>query len=149
MYAPVFSAHQVIRDVRVWRLVCQVSTRRLHALRTSRVSHRKQHKTTHASTKHSVTRRSMLPHSLTERREARLWSQWRKVSCSRKWSSHPYPHNSSSGPRRYLAPRAFACLIERSTLSRFPSKSRAHWSRLHAATVTRGVLSIIAVSMAL
>uniref|UniRef100_A0A0A9A4H1 Uncharacterized protein n=1 Tax=Arundo donax TaxID=35708 RepID=A0A0A9A4H1_ARUDO len=56
------------------------------------------------------------------------------VSCSRKWSSQPYPVSSSSGPTRMAAPAALACAMDSLTLRRLVSKSIAHWFRLQVAT---------------
>ena len=45
-----------------------------------------------------------------------------------------------TGPKRNLAPLALACLIDSLMRSRFPSKSKAHWFRLHVATVMRDMV---------
>jgi hypothetical protein len=65
---------------------------------------------------------------------AKLIQQCSMVSISKKWSSHPYPESSSSGPSRYVAPSSFARWMDVIVRRRFPSKSRDHWFKLQVAT---------------
>lgn len=52
---------------------------------------------------------------------------------------------SSSGPTRSVAFASFAFLMLRRILSRFPSKSKAHWLSWHVANV----VTVIIVSLGL
>lgn len=62
--------------------------------------------------------------------------EWVRVSDSKKWSSKPYPVSSNSGPNRNLAPASRASRRDCGVRDKFPSKSMAHWFRLHVAIAT-------------
>ena len=59
--------------------------------------------------------------SLSVRSWARTSQQCLMVSCSRKWSSRPYPGIESSGVVAYLAPADFAILTLACTRSVYVS----------------------------
>lgn len=69
---------------------------------------------------HSASKHRKLGKATGPTRQSMAQEKEKKFSPSRKWSRHPYPGISSSGPTRTVAPRALAMAMLSRIRSIFP-----------------------------